>query len=324
MASIQTQYLGLKLNSPIIVSAGPLTEKIDSLKKLENAGAGAVVLKSIFEEQINLDSTEASKANEEFLNFSGAESAFVEHNKNYLIDKYMRLLMDAKKELSIPVIASVCCKTKEGWSEFVERFVSCGADAIELNYYPIASDAKIDGKDVDKALFDFVKTARKSTNKPISIKLGSRYSSLANVISTLDKLKIDGAVLFNRFYMPDINIDKMEFVAGSPLSQSDDYLEALRWIGLMSGETTLDLCANTGIHDYQTVIKMLLAGAKAVEILTPVIKKGPEAITDMNKSLSSWMDSKGIPDISTLMGQFAQERIKDGYNWERTQFMKMI
>lgn len=324
MASLQTEYLGMKIKNPIIVSAGPLTENIESLVKLEEAGAGAVVLKSIFEEQIDSESEFSAQENSQYLNFSGATSAYAALNRDFYIDKYMRLLTEAKKKLSIPVIASVCCKTKESWSEYVERFVSCGADAIELNYYPIASNASVEGKAVDKALIDFAKTARKSTDKPISIKLGSRYSSLANVISQLDKIKINGLVLFNRFYMPDINIDKMEFVSGSPLSQSDDYLESLRWIGLMSGETTIDLCASSGIHDYKTVVKMLLSGAKACEVLTTVIKNGVEVITQINSELNAWMDKNGVPDIATLMGRFAQERIKDGYNWERTQFMKMI
>ncbi len=324
MAKLTTKYLGLELKSPVIVSAGPYTQTVESLKKLEAAGAGAVVLKSIFEEQIEADVSKEYNKHEDYLNWSVVDQDYFEHGRDHYIDRYMRLLIEAKKALSIPVIASICCQTLEEWIDYAERFVNCKADAIELNYYPIASDSSIEGKDVDKALIDFAKVAKKKISCPVSIKMGKRYSSLSNIVSRLDSIGIDGVVLFNRFYRPDISIDKLTFVPGPELSSPKEYSGALRWIALLSGEVDMDLCGNTGIHDGETVVKMLLAGAKAVEVCTAIIKHGAEVITQMNEFVSDWMDKKGYESLDQFIGKLAQERNSEGYKWERTQFLNMI
>ena len=321
---IETKYLGLTLKSPIIVSSGPLTQNIDSLKKCEKAGCGAVVLKSIFEEQIEQDANKELESNSEYLGTSSDESFFLSSNKDFYIDKYMRLLTEAKKELSIPVIASVSAKDMASWIDYADRFIACGADAIELNYYPISSDKKVSGADVDKAAIEFAKVARDRIKAPLSIKIGYKYSSLANMISTFDRIGIDGVVLFNRFFRPDIDIDKLEFTAASAVSGEDEYAEALRWIGLMSGECSFDFCGNTGIHSGESVVKMLLAGAAAVEVCSVIIKRGFSAIGEMNGFLENWMQKHGYGAVSDFRGLLAEERRKDGYNWERTQFLKTI
>lgn len=324
MASINAEYLGFNLKSPIIASAGPLTEDADSLKRLEDAGVGAVVLKSIFEEQIEEDVKNNYEKSEEYLNFPVADYHFRDFDRNFYIDKYMRLLIEAKKSLDIPVIASICCKTKDGWSEYADRFVKCGADALELNYYPISSNSNVEGRDVDKNLLEFAKKARKDLKVRLSLKLGNKYSSIANIIKELDSLKIDSVVLFNRFYEPDINIDNLSFIPGPVLTGSNDYTDSLRWIGLMSGEIGMELCANTGVHSAKTLIKMLLAGANAVEVCSVLMKEGSQKISEMNKGLSDWMDKNGFEHVSDFVGKMAQENNKLGYNWERTQFLKMI
>ena len=321
---IKTEYLGLKLKSPVIVSSGPLTQNIVSLKKCEEAGAGAVVLKSIFEEQIEADAEKALQSNAEYLDHSSAESFFLSANRDYCIDKYMKLLMEAKKELSIPVIASVSAKSMDSWIDYAERFVACGADAIELNYYPISSDRKVPGASVDKAAIEFAEKARARIKAPLSLKIGYKYSSLASILSSFDKAGIDGVVLFNRFFRPDIDIDTLEFVSGSPSSGPDEYGEALRWIGLMSAECRMDFCGNTGIHSGESVVKMLLAGARAVEICTAVVKKGFGVIGEMNAFVEEWMGKHGYSGTEDFIGLLAEENRRDGYNWERTQFLKTI
>ena len=257
---ISTEYMGLKLSSPVIVASGPLTQNILSLKKAEEAGAGAVVLKSIFEEQIESDVSREMEESAEYLTHSSAEDFYASSSRDRYIDRYMKLLAEAKKTLSIPVIASVSAKTMDSWIDYAERFVKCGADGIELNYYPISSEASVSGADVDKRFLSFAQKARDAIDAPLSIKMGYKYSSLAYLISQLDRIGIDGLVLFNRFFRPDIDIEKIEIAAGSPVSQSDEYGEALRWIGLMSGEIKADLCGNTGIHDGASAVKMLLSG----------------------------------------------------------------
>ena len=324
MANLSTKYLGLELKSPVIVAAGPYTQTVESLKELEAAGAGAVVLKSIFEEQIEADISKEYNKHEDNISWSVVDQDYIEHGKDQYIDRYMRLLVEAKKALEIPVIASICCQTLEEWIDYAQRFVNCKADAIELNYYPIASDSSVDGKEVEKALLDFAKVAKKKISCPVSIKMGKRYSSITNLVSRLDNIGIDGVVLFNRFYRPDISIDKMTFVPGPELSSPKEYSGALRWIALMSGEVDLDLCGNTGIHDGETVVKMLLAGAKAVEVCTAIIKEGAGVITKMNDFVADWMDKKGYKSLDEFIGKLAQEKHSEGYKWERTQFLHMI
>lgn len=321
---IKTEYMGLELRSPVIIASGPLTQNIVSLKKCEEAGCGAVVLKSIFEEQIEADVQKEIDGNSDYLQHSSAEDFFASSSRDYYIDRYMKLLTEAKKELHIPVIASVCAKTMDTWIEYAERFAKCGADAIELDYYPISSKAAVAGEGVDKALLRFAEKARAAIDVPLSMKIGYKYSSLANIISSLDKIGIDGLVLFNRFFRPDIDIDKIEMSAGRPASSPDEYGEALRWIGLMSGEVKMDLVGNTGIHDGKTVVKMLLSGAPAVEICTSVIQNGFQIVDSINSFVEEWMKEHGFASIKDFKGMLSQEHMTDGWKWERTQFLKTI
>ena len=319
---ISTEYMGLKLKSPVIVSSGPLTQNIVSLKKAEEAGAGAVVLKSIFEEQINSDVQKEVESNEAYIGHSSAD--YAAFSRDRYIDRYMKLLTEAKKNLSIPIIASVSANSMDTWIDYCSRFVKCGADGIELNYYPISSDASVSGTEVDKRFIAFVEKARKAIDGPLSIKMGYKYSSLASLIASIDKAGIDGIVLFNRFFRPDIDIEKIEMAAPAPVSSAAEYGEELRWIGLMSGEIKADMCGNTGIHDGETAVKMLLSGAKAVEICTAIIKKGFGVISEMNSFIEEWMKRHGYESTSDFIGLLSQEHMADGWKWERTQFLKTI
>ena len=324
MADLETTYLGLKLKSPVIIAASPLTQNVVSLMKCEEAGAGAVVLKSIFEEQINEEVSAEVEANDVYLNFSSAPSVYQRAATDFLIEKYIKLLASAKKELHIPVIASICCKSLSSWSEYAKRFIENGADAIELNYYPVTSDARVEGKVVDEDYRKFVEYARKNISCPLAIKMGSKYSALAHKIKLIDKTGIEGVVLFNRTFRPDVDIEKMAIVGGTPTTNGSEYADSLRWTALMSGEVKMDICANTGIHSSETAIKMLLAGAKAVEIASLPIKEGFGAITRMNNGIKEWMERHGFEHISDFCGHLAQESNEEGYKWERTQFLKTI
>ncbi len=319
---LNTTYLGLELKSPVIVASGPLTQNLVSLKRCEEAGAGAVVLKSIFEEQIESDVSSEISANEDFLAHNSADYAIT--SREFYIDRYMKLLTLAKEELSIPVIASVSAMRMDAWIDYADRFAACGADAIELNYYPISSDASVPGEEVDETAKNFARVAREKIKLPLSIKIGYKYSSLSNIIRSFDRIGIDGLVLFNRFFRPDISIETLEFTQGSPSSSPDEYGEALRWIGLMSGDVNMDLAGNTGIHDGATIIKMLLAGAPACEICTAVIKQGFGVIQKMNSDIEEWMGRHGYSSIKDFKGLLAQENTDEGYKWERTQFLKTI
>lgn len=324
MASLDTMYMGIRLSSPVIIASSPLTSNIGNLEKCEKAGAGAVVLKSLFEEQVEKEASREHDEASDYLTHSDSDLYFQSMAKDYYIDKYMELLMEAKKKLSIPVIASINCNSINTWIDYADRFISCGADAIELNYYPIASDSSVSGEKVDRNLFEFAKTARKRISCPLSLKIGSRYSSLSHVIKKLDETGINALVLFNRAFRPDIDLENLGFTHTNPLSSSEEYAETLRWTALMSAEVGLDIAANTGIHDASSAVKMILAGAKAVEICSVVIKNGFDAISEMNDGIRSFMDRKGYSHISDFTALLAQENREDGDAWERVQFLKTI
>ena len=323
MASLSCSYMGLELKNPIIIASSPLTSSLEGVKRCEDKGAGAVVLKSIFEEQITDTIKKEAEKNEEYL-YSDFASSFESFSKDYYISSYLELLTKAKKELSIPVIASINCTDSEEWGEYITRFASCGADAIELNYYPIAADSKTDGAKVDKRAIAFAKEVRRLTRLPLSIKLGYKYSSLAYIIKAFDEANIDSLVLFNRFFRPDIDIDKLTLKSSSNiLSAENEYTEALRWIALMSAEVKTDLCASTGIYSGESVVKLLLAGAKACQICSAAIKD-IDVISRMTSFLSEWMDKHNFESISSFTALLAQENISNGSAWERTQYMKNL
>lgn len=325
MADLSCKYLGLSLKTPLIAASSPLTGTIEGLKKCENAGASAVVLKSIFEEQIDMDASRSMLENEAYLSHSDFTTYFENISKDFYLNQYLELLKAAKKELSIPVIASINCRDGESWVEYVKEFEKAGADALELNYYPIATEAAVNGKQVEKDLFAFAKKVRELTKLPISLKLGCRYSALANIVLRLDQEKIDGLVMFNRFFSPDIDIDKIELTSHpvSALSGDHEYADSLRWIALMSAEVGTDLCASTGIHSGETVVKQLLAGAAACQICSAALKD-INVFSTMAKFVSDWMDSKGYATISDFKGKLAQENMVDGTQWERTQYMRTL
>lgn len=325
MANLETSYMGLKLKNPLIIASSPLTSNIASLKRCEESGAGAVVLKSIFEEQINNDVLKDTMKNEEYLQYSDFAEAFGNASKDYYINEYLELLSEAKEKLSIPVIASINTSHINTWADYASRFEKCGADALELNYYPIASEADVSGERVDEAALKFARQARKATKLPIAMKISYKYSSLAAIITGFAKEGMNGLVLFNRFLRPDIDIEHESVSSGSILSLSNEYAESLRWIALMSAELKkVDFAANTGIHDGETIIKMLLAGAKVTEVCSAVISGGYETIGKMLTTLSSWMDRKGYADIAAFGGRLAQENMTDGAHWERTQYMRTL
>lgn len=323
MADLKCRYMGLELRNPIIIASSPLTGTIEGLKKCEEAGAGAVVLKSIFEEQIEKTVADDIDRNYEFLH-SDFASAYGTMTRDYYVDQYLKLVKDAKAALSIPVIASINCTDFSTWTEYIEAFHQAGADAIELNYYPIAADAFVEGKQIDKETVSFAKKIRACASLPVSIKIGYKYSSLSNIIYSLSIEKIDGLVLFNRFFRPDIDIDKIALKAcSSVFSSKNEYTEALRWIALMSKDVKSDLCASTGIYDGETVIRMLLAGAAACQICSAAMMD-LKVVGRMTEKLSSWMDEHSFSQIEDFKGRLADEKGSKDSFWERTQYMKTL
>lgn len=326
MANLKTSYMGLSLDNPIVAASSPLTSNIDSLKRLEDAGVGAVVLKSIFEEQISEDARSTIEAMDSYLTGAEAYNFIYNSSQDHYIDQYLELVEKAKKSLSIPVIASLNGAGDGSWlGEYASRYIHCGADAFELNHYLIAADAKIEGAEIERQYIAFVEAAKKEISLPISLKIGPFFSSLSNMIHMFDQMELDGIVLFNNFFNPDIDIEAIKMTGGGILSDANDYLATLRWTALMSAELDhLQICSSGGIHDGKTLIKMLLAGAQVVQVCSVLLTDGLPSVAKMKEELSSWMDRHGFSELSDFRGKLAQERMDDPCQWERTQYVKSL
>lgn len=320
---LRTAYLGLDLRSPVILGSSPLSGALDNLRKAEDNGAGAVVVRSLFEELIESQTQEAMRSADGYLPFADGRSFLEGASRDHYIDRYLRLVQSAKKALDIPVVASICCDTTGAWIDYAKRFEASGADALELNYYILASDASVTGAEIDRTYLALAKAARKAVRLPVALKIGRQFSGLANMIRSFAGLGVDGLVLFNHFLRPDIDIEKVRIEDKVVPRLDNDHTETLRWIALMAAEVPIDFCASTGIADGATVVKMLLAGAKAAQVASAVFKGGFEAIGAINAFVSEWMDRHGYSSLEDFRGILAQERIGDPGLWERSQYIKL-
>lgn len=319
MTDLKTSYLGLELKNPIIVGSCGLTNSVESIKKLEENGAGAVVLKSIFEEQIAM---EIGSFDTGTLKHTEGYDYISEYTKQHNIGKYINLIKELKKEVSIPIIASINCISSGEWASFAETIQSAGADAIELNIFLLPGDFKNKGENIEKIYFDVIKNVDKNINIPVSIKISSYFSGLANMIFNLSLTCVSGIVLFNRFYSPDIDIDKLEVASAGIYSSQSENTMSLRWIGILSDDVKCDLVSSTGVHTGKDIVKNILVGAKAVQVVTTVYKNGPQYIKTMKSDLENWMKEHNYSSLDEFRGKLSREKVKDPLVYERVQFMK--
>ncbi|HPF00423.1 MAG: dihydroorotate dehydrogenase-like protein [Bacteroidales bacterium] len=321
MANLETSYLGLKLKSPIIAGSSGLSLKIENLVEMEKNGAGAIVLKSLFEEQIRF---EYAKQMSDATNLGYPEAddyirQYTEHNE---LDKYLKLIADAKKAVSVPIIASVNCYSDSDWVKFAEKLEKAGADAIELNIYHLPSDERINADAIEEQYAAIIDHVTANTNIPVAVKLSSYFTDLAHFVVKLSWKKPQGIVLFNRPFSPDINITKQSIVGTGVFSHKDEISLPLRWIALLSDKVQTDLCSSTGVHDGEGVVKMLLVGAKAVQVTSALYQKGIAEISKMNAFLSDWMDKNNYKSIDDFRGKMSYKAHSNPAAFERVQFMK--
>lgn len=305
MADISCQYLGLNLSSPVIVGSSGLTDNALNIKKYDQYGAGAVVLKSLFEEEIMLEKqagisrmSSGSSLYPEAIDYYEYEDAPRESTTEYL--ELIRLL---KKDIKMPVIASINCQTSEQWTWFPKEVESAGADALELNLFILPTDLNRDAATVEKIYFDIIRTVRSVINIPLAIKISFYHSNLAQFIMRLSESEVNGIVLFNRFYSPDFDIDKLTPTSGFVLSNPGDLALSLRWIAIMSDKVGCDLAASTGVHDAAALIKQLLAGANAVQVTSALYKNGAEYIGQLHNDLNAWMTRHQFSSIADFRGK---------------------
>jgi dihydroorotate dehydrogenase (fumarate) len=322
MADLSCNYLGIKLKSPIIAGSSGFTDSVKKLLQLEQQGVGAVVLKSIFEEEITheYDKTLREEAEntgrEEFLDYLDVRI------RQENIGKYISLIKEAKEHLTIPVIASINCKSAYEWMSFAEEIQKAGADALELNVFVLPSSLHRSSEENEKIYFEIVKQVKKRITIPIVLKISYYFSNLGQFVNDLSHSGIKGLVLFNRFYSPDFNIDTLEVTQSNVLSYPGEISMPLRWISMLSGKIPIDLSASTGVADGKSVIKLLLAGATTVQVASALYRHGIGFIGIMHNELQEWMDQQGFSKLDDFRGKLSQNNYADPGVFERVQFMK--
>lgn len=321
MANLETKYLGLNLKNPIIIGSSELTNSVEKIVELEKAGAGAVVLKSLFEEQILMD-IDAERIN----NISGAYDRIENHLAYYLkkhsVDEYLNLIKDSKKAVNIPVIASINCYDDKEWIDFAKKVEQAGADALEVNLFALPANATQSGREMEQMYLNVIIKLMNVVKIPISLKLSSYFSGLANFLIELSKTKIESLVLFNKFHTPAIDIESEKFISGKIVSTAIDNANTLRWIAILSGQVDCDLAASTGIHTAKEVISNILVGAHATQMVSSIMENGNKQIATVLSGLEAWMDKKEYESIDAFRGSLNQINIKNPMMLERSQFMK--
>lgn len=305
LMKLSTTYLGLKLKSPIIVSSSTLTGSVESIKHCAEAGAGAVVLKSIFEEQIvsEIKREEGYTDVDIYDSYPEAQEYLNTHMRGTELDFYEELVRESKKMVDIPIIASVNCSDKGEWIRIAKELQDAGADALELNIAIAAFDRDLDPRDIEEEYVDILTEVEKNINIPVSVKLGDHFTNISRVAFGLAKAGAKGLVLFNRFYNPDINVEKMKVVPGNSISAPEENHNTLRWISLLSSqEIPCELSASRGVYTGEDVVKQILAGAKSVQVCSTLYRNGIDYIKQMNADVEAWMDRHGFENVDDFRG----------------------
>lgn len=314
--------MGFTLKNPIIVGSSGLTNSVENIIEIEKNGGAAVVLKSLFEEQINHAINKTMHTNVDAFSYPEADDYISNYTRDNDVDNYLKLIRGAKEAVQIPIIASINCVSSTDWVSFARKIQDAGADGLELNIFILPSNPKHDGIQNEAVYFDIIEKVKKEVNIPVAIKISSYFSGLANTALKLSWTGIKGLVLFNRFFSPDIDIDNFKVTATNVFSHPEELAHSLRWVAMLSSRLHCDLAASTGVHDGPSVIKQLLAGAKAVQIASVLYKKGFEQIGLMLKDLEEWMDKHSFENVNDFVGKMSIKEVDNPAAYERVQFMK--
>ncbi len=324
---LRTGYLGMELAHPLVPSASPLTGEVDSLRRLEEAGAAAVVLPSLFEEQIEHEEMQAFQLAEYASEgFAEAPGGFFPALDDYNTGPgaYLRLVEDAKAALSIPVIGSINGTTAGGWVRYARLIQEAGADALELNIYLIAADPAVSGEEVERRYLELVGEVRSAVSVPLAVKVGPFFSSMANMARRLVDAGADGLVLFNRFYQPDVDLEELEVKPNLVLSTSDELRLPLRWMAILHGRVDASLAATTGVHRTVDVVKLLLTGADVTMLASGLLRHGPGLLGRIREELRSWMEEREYESVAQLKGSLSQQASPDPAAFERANYMRTL
>ncbi|MCX6091218.1 MAG: dihydroorotate dehydrogenase-like protein [Candidatus Atribacteria bacterium] len=326
MVDLSTTYLGFTLKNPLVVSASPLCEKLDNLKLMEEKGAGAVVLHSLFEEQLTLESLELhhrlSQGTEEF-----AESlTYLPDLNHYNLgpEKHLEYIQKAKKILNIPLIASLNGTTEGTWVQYAKQMEEAGADALELNIYSLATRFDTSSEMVEKNDLDIIRQVRENISIPLAVKLGPYFSSFANLAKRMEEAGADALVLFNRFYQPDIDVEKLEVVPNLGLSRPESLRLRLRWVAILCGHLKADLAITGGVHSHIDVLKSMMAGAKVAMMTSVLLEKGITYLQTVKDNLVTWMEEHEYQSIQQMQGSMSQKSVKDPQRFERANYVWVL
>lgn len=326
MVDLSTTYMGMQLKHPIIASASPLSEQPGNIKRMEDAGASAVVMFSLFEEQIKQEAA----ALEHFMSvgtesYAEALSYFPSSEEFHAgPDRYLEILYQASQSVDIPIIASLNGITNEGWIEYAKKMEEAGAKGIELNIYYIPGDLNVSGREVEQRYLDITRAVKASVSIPVALKLSAYFSSLGYMAKQFDDAGADGLVLFNRFYQPDFDIETMEVEPSLNLSSRNQIRIRLLWIALLHGRIKASIAASTGVHTHVEVIKYLMAGADAVMTTSAVLRNGIGYLTTLFDGLHGWMQERGYESVGQMKGSMSQKNVADPTAFERANYIKIL
>lgn len=317
--NLATEYMGLRLSSPLIVGASPCTDDVQGARHLQDAGASAVVLRSLFEEQVEAAHQPAKPRSSEPLDEYGGSAEYA-----FSPTEYLRHIEQLKRALSIPVIASLNGHAAGKWTDFCRQLESAGADAIELNFYQVVTDPSIAADQVEMQMLEAVGAIRGMVAVPIAAKLSPYHASVAQLAVALELAGASGIVLFNRFYQPDISVDAFEVQPLLRLSEPGELLLRLRWLAILSPVVRASLCASGGVHTWSGVVKALLAGAQTVQVVSAILKHGSKTLSALRLGLETWMRQMGYSDLDQFRGRLSLARCPDSSAYERANYVRVL
>jgi dihydroorotate dehydrogenase (fumarate) len=326
MIDLSTHYLGLKLRSPLVVAASPLCKDLTNLRHMEDCGASAVVLHSLFEEQLNIESNELDRFLWDGLDLSAESTTIFPDLGSYNVgpDSYLEHIRQAKQTVSIPVIASLNGVSKGGWVAYAKQIEQAGADALELNVYFIPTDSGATAEDIEQLYVDLVAEVRKTVKIPVAVKVGPFFSSFANMAHRLQEAGADGIVIFNRFYQPDFDLEAMEVKPAVTLSNSSELLLRLHWAAMLWGHLKADVAITGGVHTAEDVVKSMMAGAKVTMLASALLQNGIGYLRPLRNQLEAWLEKREYESVEQMQGSMSQKNVPNPKAFQRSNYMRVL
>jgi dihydroorotate dehydrogenase (fumarate) len=326
MIDLSTQYLGLKLRNPLVVSASPLCKEIMNLRQMEDAGAAAIVLHSLFEEQINIESSELDRFLWDGSDLSAESTTIFPDLSSYNIgpDGYLEHIRQAKQAVSIPVIASLNGVSRGGWVSYARDMQQAGADAIELNVYFVPADPSSSADEIEKLYLDLVTEIRNTVSIPVAVKVGPYFSSIANMAQRLEAAGANAIVIFNRFYQPDFDLDALEVKPSLTLSNSSELLLRLHWAAILYGHIQADIAITGGVHTAEDVIKSMMSGARVTMLTSALLQNGIGYLRPLRNQLEAWLEKHEYESVQQMQGSMSQQNVPNPKAYQRANYMKVL